>query len=710
MRRSLGFIMLAPVMLAGGLTSWAVPGLAQQPPARIALDDRAGVHGSYARIVFASRHGGAGIPITTAITGNILTIRFSQPVQLALGPLERGTRGYATGFQLSSDGLELSARLLRPLDVHTANFDPSTWGIDLVRKPPETPAKPEPKLAANTQPAAPQQSKPVSVPATQQATTQRAAAQQAPKMAEPAKPGTPFQPTPPQPTPPQPAPFKLSGPPVPLGLHVRTAGGVDRISFNLPRRIQIQAREMNNRAVVEFSEPIKFNVGRVNAEMPAELRTFALADDGGNFSFALPSDHHLQLQREGGRMTIVIGPGAPGPNVIVASPPPPAPPPPTPPPPSPPPSEAQAAQPAIPASPPPVAPSSTPQPAAPVPASAPSSPPPVESAMPTKAPAPLVPPIAGLEAVTPLTGVVGNASGLQMFWGQTDDGLTLRFDWHQPVSAAVFRRGSAIWIAFDKKADLDLSRFSAQNLPIVTGIRRIATDNGMALRLSVWNGFNASVRRAGDSWLIDLKNEPPRVQVPILPQIGSVGKGAGLIFPVLSPSGPIRLTDPDLGDTLVAVPLPQLGQGVQDAINVPDIDTLVSVQGLAFRPISDRLVVQSDPSDVTISAADGLFVSPSADRQATTPENGRSELFHFVDWMGPSARPEIQERQMLMQRIVQATSEPDRNAARLDLVKFYDAHALGAEALGVLAAIQRSAPDAMEEPLLRGLRGVAEEL
>jgi hypothetical protein len=35
--------------------------------------------------------------------------------------------------------------------------------------------------------------------------------------------------------------------------------------------------------------------------------------------------------------------------------------------------------------------------------------------------------------------------------------LALRFPWRAPLGAAVFRRGEAVWVVFDAKANLDLS-------------------------------------------------------------------------------------------------------------------------------------------------------------------------------------------------------------------------------------------------------------
>jgi tetratricopeptide (TPR) repeat protein len=623
---------LLPI-LAGLLVS-AVPALADTAPAShtgaaapVQLDQRAAIHAGYARLVFAGIKGAAAVPFRAGAENGTLTVRFQQPVRFALAPLEKGLAGYATHLALSPDGLTLTASLTKSVEVRQAVADPTTLVVDLV-------AVPKPAQAARVQAPKPPASR------------QTAAA--APK--------------------PVPA--------VPLRMRIASSASLDRLSFGLPRHIDFHASETANpgpvnRATIAFDRPVRLNVDRLNTQLPQALRPFTLADDGSSFSFALPAGRHLQTDRQGSRVTVTIGPAAPGPGVMVIAPPPPPPPPPPP-------------KPAL------------------VPvkvAKAPVVPPP-----------PTLPPQIGLEAIAPPSGVLGGGSDLRLFWTQTDDGLSLRFDWHDPVSAAVFRRGPAIWIVFDRAASLDLSQFEAQNLPVLTAIQRVPTDTGMALRLTVWNGFNASVRRAGSAWLIDLKNEPQRADAPVMPDFQNAGTGAALVFPALDPAGPVRLTDPDAGDTLIAVPLPQLGQGVQDPIEIPDIVTLASAQGLAFRPISDQLSIQSDPADVAISSVDGLTFSSFLDRRALPHQTAEgADLFHFADWVGPASRDFTQQR-LFLQNAIQAAPEADRDAARLDLAKFYIANAMGAEALGVLAAIQRESPEAFDEPLLRALRGVAENL
>ena len=71
--------------------------------------------------------------------------------------------------------------------------------------------------------------------------------------------------------------------------------------------------------------------------------------------------------------------------------------------------------------------------------------------------------------------------------------------------------------------------------------------SGTVLRLSVWAGFNPVVRRAGNSWIVDIKGQAQRPDAPVEAVVHAEGTNASLIYPVLEPSGPIsvsRTTEP----------------------------------------------------------------------------------------------------------------------------------------------------------------------
>jgi hypothetical protein len=480
----------------------------------------------------------------------------------------------------------------------------------------------------------------------------------------------------PEPKPaPQPTPPPAPKPPT-VRVRIGSRGASDRIVFEWPKKADYTLAQGDGKVQIAFDQPAGIDMARLGRALPQRLRPAALSADGTQLQFTLPPGHRVNDSHPGNLVILDLVPGTP----------------------------------------PEPAPAVTPPP--PVPASAPAAPPPVVPPPVAEVPPPVVhPPVppadADQDAPVPtgqVSGTLGSAAenGLQIRYTLIDDGVSLRFEWRQPAAAAIFRRGNAVWLVFDRAQKMDFGDFHAANWPVITSIAQVPSRSGTVLRLNVWAGFNPSVRRAGTAWIVELRNQPQRSEAPIQGQVRSDGPNASMIFPVSDPASPISLVDPDAGDVLVTVPLPQLGQGSDLGADFPDFRVLPSAQGLVFRPTSDQLAIRAQPSLVELSAPGGLALSSDADRHAERAgKTGQSRVFSPADWQGGDNF--TLRRQALMEAITTASYD-DKNSARLDLARFFFANAMGTEALSVLRAIEHDAPGMFDDPNLRALRGASEEL
>jgi tetratricopeptide (TPR) repeat protein len=469
------------------------------------------------------------------------------------------------------------------------------------------------------------------------------------------------------------APAPAAGPPIKLApakslpnvpTRVGRHDAFDRLVFDWAKPAKATTAEADGRGVVTFDRGGKFDLAKLDTALP-NLKPFEASDDGTALSFTLPPGRHLRLGWDGKHPSVDVMASVPA----AAPPPIPAPPPA----PTPPPTPAQTAFSAADAGPVPL--------------------PPAE-----------------------MTGTLGHAdgpaaaNGMQIRYALIEDGVSLRFEWQQPTAAAIFRRGNAVWVIFDQTQKLDFSDFHANNWPVVTAIAELPSRTGMVLRLNVWAGFNPVVRRAGTSWVVDIKSQTQRPDAPVEAQTRSEGGNTSLIYPVFQPSSPISVIDPDSGDTLVAVPLPQLGQGSDETSDYPDFRSLATAQGLLFRPIADQLLIRAKPNQVEVAAPGGLSLSSDADRQAIRPGmRDPAGLFQLADWQGAQTLSFTQRRQAFQAAII-AAPETERAKARLDLAKFYFVNGMAAETLGVLGVIDRDTPGVGEEPTVRAIRGASEEM
>ena len=462
--------------------------------------------------------------------------------------------------------------------------------------------------------------------------------------------------------------------PLRVAVRVGIHDGIDRLVFDWPKKADYKLSQSDGKVQIAFDQPAAIDMARLAHALPERLRPASLSADGTQVEFTLPPGHQVDDIRQANLIIL---------DVVQGKPPAPAPAPPPPP-------VKVEAPPATPA-------------------------PPVVAETPA---APVRPPVAPADAdedapapSSQVSGTLGSAAenGLQIRYTLIDDGVSLRFEWKQPAAAAIFRRGNAVWMVFDRAQKMDFADFHAANWPVITSIAQVPSRSGTVLRLAVWAGFNPSVRRAGTAWVVDLRNQPQRADAPVQGQVRSDGPNASMIFPVADPSGPVSLTDPDSGDVLVTVPLPQIGQGSDLGAEYPDFRVLPTAQGLVFRPTSDQLAIRAQPSLVELSAPGGLALSSDADRHAErTGKADENRVFDPAGWQAPGEDFTLR-RQGLMQAIVTASPE-DKNNARIDLARFFFANAMGPEALSVLRAIERDAPAMFDDPNLRALRGASEEL
>jgi tetratricopeptide (TPR) repeat protein len=462
----------------------------------------------------------------------------------------------------------------------------------------------------------------------------------------------------------QPPAKRLPTVPIRVGRH----DDFDRLVFDWPKPVKTTVAEADGTGAIRFDRGGAFDLAKLDAALPT-LNPFVANDDGTALTFKLPPERHVRLGKDRDHVTVDILAAPPQP-VAVAAP--------------------------------------APAPASPPPPPAPASPPPAVFSAADAGPLPA--------QTSETTGTLGHAegpssgAGMQIRYALIDDGVSLRFEWSQPTAAAIFRRGNALWVVFDQAQKLDFSDFRAANWPVVTAIAELPSRSGTVLRLNVWAGFNPVVRRAGTSWVVDIRSQTQRPDAPVEAQTHSEGSNISLIYPVFQPASPISVVDPDAGDTLVAVPLPQLGQGSDETSDYPDFRSLATAQGLVFRPVADQLVIRAKPSQVEVAAPGGLSLSSDADRQAIRRGVvGDDGLFQLLTWQGPQTLSFTQQRQAF-QSAITAAPEVERSKARLDLAKFYFVNGMAAEALGVLGAIDHDTPAAAEEPTVRALRGASEEM
>lgn len=648
---------------------------------------RAWPHDGFGRVVFDWPR---RVDYEVARDGRSLTVGFSRTIDADLTPVLARLPDYVTAASVDDGGRRVVLSLSQPFGVHSFRYGDSV-AVDLIEagqpyRPPDSAGRP---VAAVT-----------------------------PEIA----PGPEAAPTPPSPQA-LPAPATEAGSAPVVDVRLESGPGLSRVVFDWPTPVGYALERNRNRAVIVFDRRARIDVTALPATLPAPIGSISAETtaDGLRVAIAVPADVDLRSGFDGPRVVLdVLAPGAAADATAG-------------PPPAPSagdtPAEAAGSGPdAAPRSPtgetgaggatagsPADRPPASGTAAASAPAEAPAPEAPAGEAVPTlPAGTRLLPDsitLAAAEAAEAAAPAVPGALPVDVT--RDEETVSLRFDWTDPVAAAVFRLGEHLWIAFDGTETLDLSALSRLDRRIVGAAEQIETEEGTVLRLPLVPGVNGNVWRDGEAWIVDLRPQQQRPEVALVTEVQTASpQGPRLFFPVEGAGRSVRVRDPEVGDEYLIVPLVPLGRGIDGERRYAELDLLGSTQGIPVRVRADGIGVRYLPDGVAIVREGGLYLSDAKPKARLGEDGGtevavdRSRLFDVAAWKRGDGSSFLEEKQALQLMVASSTSL-SRAEPRLALAQFYFANGYAPEALGLLRTIAEEDPELANEPSVRALRGAA---
>lgn len=293
-------------------------------------------------------------------------------------------------------------------------------------------------------------------------------------------------------------------------------------------------------------------------------------------------------------------------------------------------------------------------------------------------------------------------------------GVRFKFDWDEPVAAAVFRRVGYIWIIFDKASTVDVQSLLQAGGNLIQSIDQAPSPKATVLRMRVSRRINPTLSRDGLSWIIELSKQETAVSKPIEVNVQLDSPvGPRIFLPVLEPGKPVGITDPAVGDNLVVVPVIPLGHGLQKTFTYSQLRVLPSLQGIVIKPLVDDLRVRPLRQGVELTSGAKLALSPvSADAAARAKLATTKPLTNILElekWEVTSIEQFNKDKQNLQDEVAAAQGE-QRILERYNLARFYFANRFAPETLGVLAELKREEPEIENEREFRLIRGGASYL
>jgi tetratricopeptide (TPR) repeat protein len=340
------------------------------------------------------------------------------------------------------------------------------------------------------------------------------------------------------------------------------------------------------------------------------------------------------------------------------------------------------------------------------------APPPVQ-----ETPAPAAPPkkmaVAAPEPPPPPETQAGD-SDASVDARRDSDGLRLTFSFGTPTPAALFRRADTVWVVFDSTKLIDVAPIRNKGGALIAEATRVPLENGQAIRIRLNRPQMPSL--VGDDqpdrarWTVTFADTMQTPTQPLVTERNVADPSHANVTVGLAKPGLVhRLVDPDAGDTILVVTAPAPVRGFIKRQDFVELSLLESVHGVAIRPNSDDVTVQTTPNTIILSRPGGLTLSPvsgGSDHRAATAAR---PIFDIGDWRkNQEGRFVTREDELLR---ASAAADPEhRAAARVELARFYLARGMYVEAKSILdLAIVDASVDA-QDPVVLVVHSVASTL
>ncbi|WP_155801529.1 hypothetical protein [Magnetospirillum molischianum] len=188
--------------------------------------------------------------------------------------------------------------------------------------------------------------------------------------------------------------------------------------------------------------------------------------------------------------------------------------------------------------------------------------------------------------------------------------VSLGFAFDKPTGAAVFRRGGWLWAVFDIKTEIDTKLLKRTGGDVVQHVEQIQGGKGTAVRMLTSPGFNPSVRKEGQLWVLDIHEQPllPKTAAAVSAQMDFQDRGR-LVIAAADGSPAMAVRDPEVGDIIQVVTVPTIGLGVRAGRDYPGVELLTSAQGVAAVGRADGVRLDPSKSQVEVAMPGGLYLT-----------------------------------------------------------------------------------------------------
>ena len=194
-----------------------------------------------------------------------------------------------------------------------------------------------------------------------------------------------------------------------------------------------------------------------------------------------------------------------------------------------------------------------------------------------------------------------------------------------PTPAAVFRRADTLWLVFDSQAPIDINKITAQSGRSIRNASVTRSRQGQVIQLRLDKPKLTSIGAEGLTWTVvvgDMMLEP--TQPLSVVRVVQDGGRASVAIPFDAPSQLHRLSDAEVGDTLLVVTALGPARGFLKPQEFIEFNALVSTHGVVIQPRADDVMAEVTNDKVVVARPGGLTLSRAGARMMAGPAHGSS--------------------------------------------------------------------------------------
>lgn len=296
------------------------------------------------------------------------------------------------------------------------------------------------------------------------------------------------------------------------------------------------------------------------------------------------------------------------------------------------------------------------------------------------------------------------------------DGVQIDFPFPEVTGAAVFRRGEAVWIVFDREVDLRLPA-NLQDGAVVKQANWVRNDGFTALRLVAPSASGLSVNAEGATWRVRVGGRSFDGDVNEVAVKRDDTTGSPTLVMNLSGAKKVAwIRDPMVGDRMAVIPAPGPAKAVRDDRTTLQASIASTAQGVMIERMTPDILVSVEGDRVAVTRPGGLLLSSNGEGQPRPVQSGyKAALFPTLPDPSWAQMPEAGFLKTYNRLQESAAEEQGKGAegayaARLDLARFLVGQGMNFEAQGVLDLLSRNNPRSQGDPSVRGLQVVSKVL